>query len=221
MTVTEAIEQRHAVRRYTDRKLGADVLAALNAEIAECNAESGLNLQLVTDEPEAFGGLLSHYGRFSNVRNYLALVGKKAEDLDEKVGYYGERLVLLATTLGLDSCWVAGTFRRGKCACRREPGDALPCVLALGYGETHGKPHKSKPLERLCHVEGDMPDWFRSGMEAALLAPTAVNQQKFRFTLSDRTVKAEATGGFSSRVDLGIVKYHFECGAGKEHFRWA
>jgi len=58
-------------------------------------------------------------------------------------------------------------------------------------------------------------------VEAALLAPTAVNQQKFRFTLSDRTVKAEATGGFSSRVDLGIVKYHFERGAGTEHFRWA
>ena len=69
MTVKEAIEQRHAVRRYTDRKLGADVLAALNAEIAECNAESDLNLQLVTDEPEAFGGLLAHYGRFSTVRN--------------------------------------------------------------------------------------------------------------------------------------------------------
>ena len=66
-----------------------------------------------------------------------------------------------------------------------------------------------------------MPDWFRKGMEAAQLAPTAVNQQKFLFTLSDgNTVTAKAIGGFYDKVDLGIVKYHFEIGAGKENFSW-
>lgn len=99
-------------------------------------------------------------------------------------------------------------------------GEKLVCVLSLGYGVTQGVPHKSKPMDALCKVEGKIPGWFKSGMEAALLAPTATNQQKFLLTLSGNTVKAEATGGFYKDVDLGIVKYHFEIGAGKEHFTW-
>lgn len=57
-------------------------------------------------------------------------------------------------------------------------------------------------------------------MKAALLAPTAMNQQKFRFTLSGNEVSAKSTGGFYSKMDLGIVKFHFEEGAGRENFTW-
>lgn len=128
--------------------------------------------------------------------------------------------MLRAAQLGLDSCWVALTFRKGKCRCTVAPGEKLVCVAALGYGVTHGVPHRSRPMEDLCRVEGEMPDWFRAGMEAALLAPTATNQQKFLLTLEGNAVKAESTGGFYSKVDLGIVKYHFEAGAGKDHFTW-
>ena len=49
-----------------------------------------------------------------------------------------------------------------------------------------------------------------------MLAPTAVNQQKFLFTLNGDEVTAKATGGVYSRIDLGIVKYHFEVGSGRE-----
>ena len=66
------------------------------------------------------------------------------------------------------------------------------------------------------------PEWFGRGLKAALLAPTAMNQQRFRFTLlPDDTVRAESRGGSYSHVDLGIVKYHFQLGAGRESFRWA
>lgn len=220
MELMEAIKSRHAVRQYTDRPIPAAVLAALQAEAAACNAESGLHIQLAADEPEAFGRGLAHYGKFSGVRNYLAFIGPKGPDLDEKIGYYGERLVLKAQQLGLNSCWVALTFRRGKCRCTVAPGEKLVCVAALGYGTTQGVPHRSRPLEALCRVKGEMPDWFRAGMEAALLAPTAVNQQKFRLTLEGDAVRAESTGGFYSKVDLGIVKYHFEAGAGRDQFTW-
>lgn len=220
MELLEAIRRRHSVRQYTDRPIPAEVLAELEAEAAACNREGGLHMQLVSNEPEAFQGIMAHYGKFSGVRNYLALIGPKGPDLDEKIGYYGERLVLKATQLGLDSCWVALTFRRGKCRCTVAPGEKLVCVAALGYGVTHGVPHKSRPMEDLCQVRGEMPAWFRSGMEAALLAPTAVNQQKFRLTLAGNTVQAESTGGFYSKVDLGIVKYHFETGAGRDQFTW-
>jgi len=218
MELREAMERRHAVRQYTDRPIPPEVLAALEEELSACNAEGGLHMQLIRDEPEAFQGILAHYGSFRGVRNYLALVGPKGAD--EKLGYYGERLTLRATQLGLDSCWVALTFRRGKCPCAVAPGEKLVCVIALGYGVSRGVSHKSKPLESLCCVEDPMPGWFRAGMEAALLAPTATNQQKFLLTLEGDRVRAEATGGFYSKVDLGIVKYHFEIGAGTEHFTW-
>ncbi|WP_298017596.1 nitroreductase family protein [uncultured Dysosmobacter sp.] len=220
MEVLEAIRRRHAVRQYTDRPIPAEVLAELREETAACSREGGLHIELAADEPEAFQGIMAHYGKFRGVRNYLALVGPKGPELDEKIGYYGERLVLKAAQLGLDSCWVALTFRRGKCRCTVAPGEKLVCVIALGYGTTHGVPHKSKPMEALCRVDGDMPAWFRAGMEAALLAPTAVNQQKFRLTLDGNSVRADAAGGPYSRVDLGIVKYHFEIGAGRDHFTW-
>lgn len=224
MELIEAIQQRHAVRSYTDQPLSADIITALQEEIAACNQAGGLHIQLVTNEPEAFNSMLAHYGSFRNVKNYIVLVGKKGVGLDERIGYYGEKIALRAQQLGLNTCWVAMTFSKGKSKnnCVIGADEKLVCVLSLGYGVTQGTAHKSKPMEKLCKVTEPMPDWFRKGMEAAQLAPTATNQQKFLFTLSDgNTVSAKATGGFYDKVDLGIVKYHFEIGAGKENFKWA
>ena len=209
MEIRQAMKARHSVRRYTGKKIENETILALQAEIAACNSEGGVHMQLITDEPKAFGSFLVHYGLFHQVTNYIALIGKDGKELAEKLGYYGERVVLFAQALGLNTCWVAATFGKGaaKKSCRIGEGEKLVCVIALGYGEDQGTPHKSKPMQSLCSTGGDAPDWFQAGMEAALLAPTAVNQQKFLFTLSN--------------VDLGIVKYHFEVGAGKEHFRWA
>ncbi len=221
MDIFEVMKNRHSVRSYIDKPIDAEALSELRAEIDACNKESGLHIQLVTDEPEAFGGFMAHYGKFSGVKNYIALIGTKGADLDEKLGYYGEWIVLKAQQLGLNTCWVALTFSKGKSRCTVRKGEKLVCVISLGYGSTQGVAHKNKPLETLCRFEGTAPDWFKKGMEAALLAPTATNQQKFMLTLSGNTVKAEAIGGFYPKVDLGIVKYHFEVGAGKDHFKWA
>ena len=120
MELLEAIRCRHSVRQYTDRPLPREIIQKLETEIAACNAESGLHIRLVTDEPDAFQGVLAHYGKFSGVRNYLALIGPKGPELDEKLGYYGARLTLKAVQLGLDTCWVALTFRKGKCRTRRK-----------------------------------------------------------------------------------------------------
>ena len=78
-------------------------------------------------------------------------------------------------------------------------------------------------MERFYEANGNPPEWFMKGMEAALLAPTAVNQQKFKFILHPGKVVETKTfvspWGYT-RIDLGIVKYHFEIGAGKENFTW-
>lgn len=195
MNLMQAIQNRHSVRRYTDQKIEGNVLSELRSEIDFCNKEGKLHIQLTIDEPDAFGGRMAHYGSFRNVKNYIALVGRNDSGLDENIGYYGERIALKAQLLGLNTCWVALTFSKRKSKYILNDGEKLVCVLALGYGVSQG-------------------------MDAVMLAPTATNQQKFRFTLLKDSVKAEATGGFYSKVDLGIVKYHFEVGAGDERFRW-
>lgn len=133
-------------------------------------------------------------------------------------GYYGEQLVLLAARLGLDSCWVAMSYAKVKNAYTISKGEKLCCVISLGYGKTHGTPHKSKSIEEVAVIKEDTPEWFINGVKAALLAPTAMNQQKFGFMLDGDKVLAKAGKGILSDMDLGIVKYHFEIGSGKEIF---
>lgn len=217
MNLLQAIVARHSVRAYTDRPIEADIVAALNEEIALGNEAGGLHMQLITEEPTAFKSFLAKYGHFRNVRNYVAVVGTDADDLFERIGYYGERVVLRAQQLGLNTCWVALTFSRRKAKYVVDKGERLICVIAVGYGQTAGTPHKSRPIHEVSRVNTKtVPDWFRKGMAAALLAPTAVNQQKFLLTLQpDGKVKAQATGGAYGTLDLGIVKYHFELGAGQ------
>lgn len=219
MNLEEAIAARHSVRQYKNKSLDAATIATLQSEIAVCNQEGGLHIQLVTNEPKAFDGFMAHYGKFSDVTNYIAMIGKK-DGLDEKCGYYGERLVLLAQQLGLNTCWVAMSYSKIKTAFTIDKGEKLCVVIALGYGETQGVAHKSKSMDEVVRTEEEMPDWFKNGVKAALLAPTAMNQQKFTFTLKGNQVQAKAGVGFYTRLDLGIVKYHFEIGAGRENFNW-
>jgi hypothetical protein len=238
MTLLEAISARHSVRKYLDKKIPADIIAALQDKIAECNKIGHLNIQLVQNETKAFTGMLS-YGSFSGVKNYLVMVGKKAKDLDERVGYYGEQLVLFAQTLGLNTCWVGLSYRKVPEAYNVGKYEKFVCMIALGYGETHGVPHKIKSVEQVSNASDITPSWFRKGVETALLAPTAVNQQKFSFEYVgmskgggldvDNIVEGtrhqvRAKRGFSmigyTQMDLGIAKYHFEVGAGDVDFDW-
>ena len=216
MDIKEAIKQRHSVRQYKDLPLAADVKEKLTALVKECNAQSGLNIQLICDDSECFNTFLAHYGKFKNANNYFAMVGKKSiENLDELVGYYGEKLVLEAQMLGLNTCWVAGTYGKGKCKANTAAGEKIVCVISLGYGENDGSLHKSKSVEKLCDIpEAEQPDWFKEGLEAALLAPTALNQQKFQVSLKDGEPLITTKNGPMTRIDLGIVKYNFEAASG-------
>lgn len=220
MEFKEAILVRHSVRAYLDKPVESQLCEKLQALIEECNQNYNLHIQLITNEPKAFDCLLAHYGRFSGVKNYIALIGKKCDGLDEKIGYCGEKIVLLAQTLGLNTCWVAMTYKKIKRAFTVGKDEKLRCILALGYGKTQGCPHKIKTVEEVSEAE-NAPVWFIEGVKAALLAPTAVNQQKFIFTLvGENKVSARTKIGVCNKIDLGIAKYHFELGAGKENFEW-
>ena len=218
MTEKEAIAARHSVRQYKDIPIDEEKCRKLNELIGKCNSESGLNIQLVLKDEGCFDTLFAHYGKFTNARNYVALVGKKSvENLDELCGYYGQKIVLAAQMLGLNTCWVAGSYSKGKCKAKVASDEKIVCVISIGYGETQGHERRSKPMEKLCNVaQQDMPAWFKDGMEAAMKAPTAINQQKFFVTLNGENVTINAKFAAMAKIDLGIVKYNFEVGSGKK-----
>ena len=112
MTIQEAIQARHSVRAYKDQPLSEEIVKVLEDEIVKLNHEGQLHIQLICNEPKAFQGTMAKYGKFRNANNYLVMAGKRAEDLDERVGYYGEHLVLLVQTLGLNTCWVGLSSNR-------------------------------------------------------------------------------------------------------------
>ena len=205
MQMLDLMKERHSVRQYSDKKIDGDVKTKIDTYVASINEESGLSMQIFYNEPNCFNSMLAHYGKFSNVKNYIAIVGKKEEQ--EKAGYYGEKLVLKCQELGLNTCWVALTH--GKVNVQTKPQQKLLILIALGYGTNTGVAHKSKPIKELCK-EDAYPEWFMKGMEAVSLAPTAMNQQKFLFEMKNGQVYAKALRGFYSKIDLGIVKYHFE-----------
>lgn len=230
MTLSEAILARHSVRAYTNKPITGDTLFVLQKKIDDVNAAGNLHIQLVLDEPKAFLCTMAKYGKFRGVRYYLVMAGKKADDLDERVGYYGEQLVLLAQTLGLNTCWVGVSYSKTPGAFVLDEGEKVACVISIGYGETQGVSHKIKSPKEVSNASDITPRWFNEGVKAALLAPTAVNQQKFYFEYvgfdgEGKKPKVLAKKGTSlvgyTLMDLGIAKYHFEIGAGKDNFDWA
>lgn len=225
MTLKEAIWVRHSVRRYIDKPIDEQSINTLKEKVEEINKISGLNIQLICNEPKAFKGKMA-YGTFSGVTNYFAMVGKNQEDVPEKIGYFGEQLVLLSQILGLNTCWVGVSFNKVKDAYIIGQDEKLYCVIALGYGQNSGRVLKRKSPQKVSNVSESTPEWFEKAVWAALNAPTAVNQQKFFFTYTkeNEVEKVKAERKFSiigyTRIDLGIAKCHFEIGAGNQKFEW-
>lgn len=213
MDILQLMRERHSVRQYTNKKIETEKREELTKIAEMCNKESGLNIQIIFDEPKCFNSIMSKVTNFKGCENYIAIVGKKSDtEIEEKAGYYGEKIVLKAQELGLNTCWVALTH--GKSIAKIEADEKLVIIIALGYGVNQGIPHKSKEIADISNTAHNLPDWYAKGIEAALLAPTAINQQKFYFSLKNDVVKVDAGKGAYTKLDLGIVKYHFEVASG-------
>lgn len=217
MTLLDAINARHSVRAYRTDPIPEEIRSRLDAFVAKCNEDGHLDISIQYDDPAGFDSRLAQYGSFRNVQNYIVLAGKKEDGFDFRCGYYGEKIVLFAQQSGLNTCWTALTFNKKRVKEIISPGDTLCMVIALGYGETQGNVRKSKGVDDVVIGKGEMPGWFRSGVEAALKAPTAMNQQKFVFGMKDGEPAVKVKGvGIHTMVDCGIVAYHFEIGSGRE-----
>lgn len=219
MDLREAMKTRHMVRKYTDKPIPTDIAQKLNERVAENNEKYGVAVELRTNDTSAFNALIKMI-LAKGVQNFFVLGGKDTPELGENLGKCSADLMLYAQTLGLNTWWVGGTFNRGKLN-ESANGNKVIGVVAVGYGATQGVPHKTKAYEDVAVYEGDAPEWFKEGVEAALLAPTALNKQDFtvKGVGNKVTITANKESIFSG-ADIGLVKYHFELGAGADNFTW-
>jgi nitroreductase len=222
-----AIEQRRSRRKYIPKALDQYAAETLQGFITDHGSRENLKMQLVVNNRAAFKGFRKSYGMFSGVLNYIALIADKDDTISlEKLGYYGEMLVLQATSLGLGTCWVGGTFDRNSCPVALDKGESVVCAITVGEATQElsakeklirwGTHRKSKTIEQMYTSDVPVPDWFTSGMKSVQKAPSAVNRQPVMFSYNGSAVTAsvaDITGdGFA--FDLGIVKLHFELGVG-------
>lgn len=218
MNLIEAIKERHSVRHYTTQAIEQEKIEHLQQLVQEYNSQSGLHIQLITNEPRSFGeSLLARYGKFSGVTTYFAMIGTKSDSLAETVGYYGEKLVLKAQTMGLNTCWVGLSYKKISSVLDIASDEKLVCLISVGYGATQGVDHKRKSPNKVSAIDiKTAPQWYKQGVACALLAPTAINQQKFCFSLEngEPTVRVKGIGS-CTRIDLGIAALHFELGSGR------
>ena len=214
----EAAKQRHTVRQYTTEPISQEHVDALQSAIAGINAEGNLNAVLMLNEPKAFATIPLKVIGFSNASNYIAMIGPEDATLNERIGYYGERLVLLAQSLGLRTCWAMMCSKKYAKDHVKE-GQRFVIGISVGYGANDGKQHKDRPKEEVGYSP-DAPEWFNRGIECVMLAPSGVNKQPISFAYEGDEVTAVYKPTNLTRVDCGIARYHFELGAGKENFRW-
>lgn len=225
MTDLEAIELRISRRSYSGH-LSEPEMQKLRLLVQGSNAKSGLAFRFLQHGATAFSGISKSYGMFSGVGSLFVLAGdEKNQHLLEQAGYYGERLVLEATKMGLGTCWVGGTYDRKKLAQALEPWQKLVAVITVGPVKNKRSPAESliralthrggKTIEQTYTADQAPPEWFMQGVEAALKAPSAIHRQPVHFTYRQGKVTAEIPADSEHEwIDLGIAKLHFELAAG-------
>ena len=214
----DAMRSRHTVRKYKDQVLPDDIRTGLENRVSDLNGRLGLAISLVSSDKDPLNTMGKFFLGGKGVKNFFILASESSKQ-DESLGYASADLMLFAQTLGLNTWWIGGTFNK-KYIAGLAPDKNVVGIVVVGYGEESGKPHKSKPEDKVSSYSGDAPEWFKKGIEAALLAPTALNRQQFNIAGDGNKVRLTYQDGFLGAVDKGIVKYHFELGAGKENFSW-
>lgn len=211
------MQERHMVRKYQDREIPKELVAQVNERIEQNNKKSGLSIKLMINDDKAVNSIIKLF-LAKGVKNYFILAGDDSDILAEKLGYASADIMLYAQTIGLNTWYVGGTFNRG--VSKYVPNKKVIGIVAIGYGINNGVPHKSKLIGEVSNYNGEMPMWFKNGIEASLLAPTALNKQDYKIIGTDNKVKIEIDNGIFTGANKGLIKYHFELGAGKENFEW-
>ena len=228
----DAIHKRQSRRKYISKAMEHECVEMLQSTIDAFRKADNVKMQLVLNNGDAFNGFRKSYGLLSGVQNYIALIARSDDVLTmEKLGYYGECLVLQATNMGLGTCWVAG-FDRSSCEADLQENEQVVCAITVGYAPEMlstkerairwGTHKKTKSVEQMYISDTPPPEWFIKGMKAVQKAPSAVNRQPVVFAYENGKVSAAVDDilGESKAFDLGIAKLHFELGAGGGNWKF-
>lgn len=232
-----AIEKRRS-RRHFDPGLpiAPEALAALDRVCNQFTPFAHARSCLVTESAQSvFKGIIGSYGKIKGAPAFIAFVGNMdAPSVQEEVGYTGEGIVLEATALGLNTCWVAGFFRPEVAGSlvKLTNNERVLAITPVGYARAFesweeklmtrfGRSHKRLSISELARrlPREKWPDWVNTCLEAARLAPSAVNRQPWGFDVQDDgiTVFVRTRGpefNVSKRLDCGIAMLHLEVAAG-------
>lgn len=231
-----AIKMRHSRRQYVKKELDDNTINKLADFIEELNnSMEGVRTVLVKKcGDDVFTGIAGSYGKIKYAPSYVAFIGRADEpNVYEKIGYMGECFILEATSMGLGTCWVAGTLNKQTVLdhINLSNGENVYCITPVGYTENDKstgekimgmftRSHTRKALEELCINKNidEFPEWVKISLEAARLAPSAVNRQPWRFYVESDSITIRETskamaGTLSKRLDCGIAMLHIEIGA--------
>ncbi len=228
MTLVEAIDKRISCRAYTDVPLGQNALDELSALAGQLSEEGGFRIDIVG--PSDGGAQLKLAARMfsGRVSTYAALIGPDDDPTRERIGYYGERLVLQATQMGLGTCWVAGTFDRDSVVVPMAAEEVLHDVIPIGTMPAR-QPFAQRTIRAglrrrdkrpAAMYEGptpltEAPAWVQAGIDAVVKGPSAINEQPVVFVQEGSTLTATLPHLKRNLeyTDLGIAKLHFQIGA--------
>ncbi|MCL2559012.1 MAG: hypothetical protein FWE07_00875 [Turicibacter sp.] len=232
MTLLEAIDIRTSRRKYLETALAVEHIENLQKLMAEYHQIGGFRVELVMNNGEAFKGFTRSYGMLTGVQHYFGFIADVDDPhADEKIGYYGELLVLHATAMGLGTCWIGGTFSKSKIPFDLTGNERLACLITVGnvadapsskekfiYKLTHRKTKLAEDM--FTNDASSVPAWFLQGMAAVVKAPSAMNKQPVMFTYEAGRVRASVRTKYLAAFDLGIAKLHFELAAGGGAWQW-
>lgn len=224
----DAVEKRVSRRTYINKIISNDDILTIVKLIDEINKESSLNIQFIKNGKDAFNGFKASYGLIGGANSFIALVGnKKLENYKQKIGYYGEMIVLEATNLNLGTCWVGGTYDKIQCQkyINFNENEELVCIIVIGHTskEFSIKEKVVKSVSKskvgfddiLISNNKNIDGWINEGIKSAFLAPSALNKKEIRYEIKNEKISAfikEKNHGYEE-VDLGISMLHFQLGA--------
>ena len=203
--LTELVRHRSSWRAYEPRSIMPGTLQALESRVAALRRGPfghavRVGVCRARDSDTRSLGAFGTYGVIRGARHYLVGAVKRGERDLEDFGYVFELAVLIATDLGLGTCWLGGTFDRSAFGelIKLDESERLPAVSPVGYATTHRSwrdhvirlgagSHKRHPWERMFFngAFGTPLNLASAGplaecLEMVRLGPSASNQQPWR-----------------------------------------
>jgi len=212
--MNEIIRKRKSIRKYDSTLLDTDTLEKVQAQIETLKPLYN-NIKYVVQIANKTKGVFN-----IKAPHYLLFCSEEKEGHLENIGFIGQQMDLFFSASGLGSCWLGASKPEQK------EDTPLPHIICMAFGKAAEPLHrelsefKRKPLS-------DISEGSDERIEAARLAPSAVNTQNWHFIAEDNQIhcyrkKPNPLLGFMfnklNRIDMGIALCHIAEESESFHF---